>query len=132
MKYILVSIFTYCVIITKAQDADSMATDTTVYTVAEIMPEFPGGERELFKYLTDSLVYPTHHEQIHFKFFFEFIVEKDGAISNVSLVRPEDYSDSFTESTIRIIENMPLWQPGLFDMTPVRVRMTLPVTFKLD
>lgn len=108
------------------------ATPGDVFRVVEEMPEFPGGMGECLKFLGQNVKYPAEAQAkgIQGKVIVQFVVEKDGSISNPFVVRSIDpYLDG---EAIRVISIMPKWKPGMQKGQPVRVRYTVPVTFKLD
>lgn len=93
--------------------------------------EFPGGLQALGKWLSCNLTYPTKAQEnnIEGKILVQFIVEKDGSISNPVIARGVD--KDLDAEAIRIVSIMPKWKPGMNDGKPVRSKMTLPVAFKL-
>ena len=95
-------------------------------------PMFPGGEASLMKYLANRIVYPEYarYADIQGKVFIGFIVEKDGSISNVKMIRSPH--KLLSDEAIKVVENMPTWSVGMEHNVPVRVQYTLPVQFKLD
>ncbi len=105
--------------------------DTIPFEIVSNMPSFPGGETELFRYLSKNISYPeiSKIENSQGKVHLSFIVEKDGAISNVHVLLGVDkYID---KEAIRVIEHMPRWIPGEQMGEKVRVRFQLPLNFKL-
>ncbi len=103
-------------------------SEEDVVTFAEQMPEFNG---ELLEYLAKNIKYPTEAKEnkIEGKVLVEFIVEKDGSISNTKIVKKAGYG--FDEETLRVIKAMPNWKPGKQNGKPVRVSYTLPIRFSL-
>jgi protein TonB len=103
-------------------------SDDPILTFAEQMPEFNG---ELLEYLAKNIKYPTEAKEnkIEGKVLVEFIVEKDGSISNTKIVKKAGYG--FDEETLRVIKAMPNWKPGKQNGKPVRVSYTLPIRFSL-
>lgn len=98
---------------------------------AEIMPEFPGGEAALRRYLANTLQYPriAIENRIQGTVFVSFVVERDGSISEIRVLR--GIGGGCDEEAIRAIQNMPRWKPGRQGAHPVRVRYNLPVAFRL-
>jgi len=96
------------------------------------MPQFPGGEKARIKYLDENIVYPieARRKGIQGKVFVTFIVERDGSVSNVRLLR--GIGGGCNEEAIRVIENMPKWIPGIQKGKPVRVQFNIPIIFKLN
>ena len=106
--------------------------DDVTFTVVEKMPQYPGGDRELFKYLSQNIRYPVEAQKagIQGRVICQFIVEKDGAISNVRVVRSVD--PNLDAEAVRVINAMPNWQPGEQRGKKVSVEYTLPINFRLD
>jgi protein TonB len=103
-----------------------------IFKVVEKMPSYPGGEAEMFKYLQANLKYPPIAKEsgIQGKVYIRFLVEKDGSIARVEVLR--GVHPSCDEEAMRVVKNMPKWQPGEQRGKPVRVWYTLPVHFKLN
>jgi len=106
--------------------------DNVVFQVVETMPGFPGGDQALFKYLGESVKYPVIAQEngIQGRVICQFVVNKDGSIVDVEVVRPVD--PSLDKEAIRVIKSMPKWSPGKQRGKAVRVKYTLPVNFKLQ
>ncbi|ERJ98660.1 energy transducer TonB [Segatella salivae] len=103
-----------------------------VYDVVEVMPQFPGGQIAMMKYIMENIKYPKQimEEGIQGRVTVSFIVEKDGRVSNVRLLR--SVQPSLDKEAIRVVKSMPKWTPGKHNGKPVRVRFNLPVMFKLN
>lgn len=103
-----------------------------VYDVVEVMPQFPGGQIAMLKYIMENIKYPKQimEEGIQGRVTVSFIVEKDGRVSNVRLLR--SVQPSLDKEAIRVVKSMPKWTPGKQNGKPVRVRFNLPVMFKLN
>jgi protein TonB len=106
--------------------------DNVVFQVVETMPSFPGGDAALFKFLGDNVKYPVIAQEngIQGRVICQFVVNKDGSIVDVEVVRPVD--PSLDKEAIRVIKSMPKWSPGKQRGKSVRVKYTLPVNFKLQ
>ncbi len=102
------------------------------YDVVEVMPEYPGGSEALSKYLSESIKYPEEAEEkgIEGKVILTFIVEKDGSISEIEVVNP--VNPLLDNEAVRVIKAMQGWTPGKQNGKTVRVKYTIPVTFKLQ
>jgi protein TonB len=102
-----------------------------VYYVVEVMPEYPGGQDALFSYLSHNIKYPEEAERkgIEGKVTLTFIVEKDGSISEVEVVKP--VNPLLDNEAVRVIKSMKGWIPGKQNGKTVRVKYTIPVTFRL-
>lgn len=103
-----------------------------IYLVAETMPEFEGGEKAIIEYFKSHMKYPpiAREKKKSGTVFIQFIIEKDGSVSHTQVKRPID-SDLDAEA-LRVIRELPKWKPGMSKGKPVRVQMSLPVTFKLN
>ena len=96
------------------------------------MPEFPGGQSALMKYLSENIRYPVIAQEngIEGRVICSFVVERDGSITDVQVVRGVD--PSLDKEAVRVIQSMPKWKPGKQRGKPVRVRFTLPIVFRLQ
>lgn len=106
-------------------------TEKDVFKVVEQQPEFPGGWQELGKYLQKNLKYPKSckKEGIEGRVIVQFVVNKDGSISDASIVKSVD--PRLDAEALRIVNAMPNWTPGKQKGEQVRVRFTFPVNFRL-
>lgn len=106
--------------------------DTTVFTVVEKQPEFPGGFDALKEYMRQTVHYPSEAQKASIKgrVFVSFVVEPDGTITHVQLLKGLDYGCD--EEAIRVIKAMPRWTPGSQSGRPLRVKYNLPVLFGID
>ncbi len=103
-----------------------------VFMVVENMPEFPGGMGELMKFLSKNIKYPTIAQEngVQGRVIVQFVVNKDGSIVDPVVVRSVDpYLD---KEALRVVKAMPKWKPGMQRGKAVRVKYTVPVTFKLQ
>lgn len=103
-----------------------------IFTVVESMPSFPGGEAARIKYLAENIKYPqmARESGIQGRVFVTFVVEKDGSVTDVKVLR--GIGGGCDEEAIRVIENMPKWNPGKQRGKPVRVQFNMPILFKLN
>ena len=104
----------------------------SVYDVVEQMPSFPGGISGLRTYLNQNIRYPAEAQEtcVQGRVVVSFVVGKDGHISDVTVLRSVD--PSLDKEAIRVVRNMPRWTPGKQGGEPVRVRYTIPVSFRLN
>ena len=102
------------------------------YEVVEQMPTFKGGDAALMKYLSENIKYPEAAEKAgeQGRVVVNFIVEKDGAVSNVKVVR--SVTPTLDAEAVRVIKAMPKWVPGKQDGKLVRVKYNVPVSFRLQ
>jgi protein TonB len=107
-------------------------SEQTIFVIVEKMPEFPGGMQEAIKYISGNLRYPMIAQEngIQGRVSCSFVVNRDGSIVDVEIVRGVD--PSLDKEALRVIASMPKWSPGEQRGKPVRVRYTLPVTFRLQ
>lgn len=106
-------------------------TTEVIFKIVEEMPEFPGGEQALWKYMSQT-VYPDQArlDKLQGTVYVEFLIGKDGAISNVRIVRSSNHP-ILDESAKNQVANMPNWTPGKQNGKPVTVQYLIPVKFKL-
>jgi len=106
--------------------------DTVIFIVVETMPEFPGGDSALNRFLSDSLRYPQSlaKGKIQRKVYVSFVIEKDGSITDIRILR--GIGGGCDEEAVRLIKSMPNWIPGKQRGIPVRVQYDLPVIFRLE
>ncbi|MDR0430274.1 MAG: M56 family metallopeptidase [Tannerellaceae bacterium] len=111
---------------------DNSDPKNPVYRIVDIMPQFPGGEGELLKFIASNTKYPMDAQQkgIQGRVIAGFIVEADGTISNCDIFR--GISESLDKEAIRVISIMPKWTPGKKDGKNVRVHFVVPITFHLS
>lgn len=116
---------------TKEAPADSTAKEE-VFMVAEQMPEFPGGMKELLKFLQDNLKYPENamKNNVQGRVIVQFVVEKDGTLTEFKVARSVD--PDLDAEALRVLQTMPKWKPGMQRGKIVRVKFTVPVSFKLQ
>ncbi len=116
----------------KAQTHKDTTTDDKVYEVCEQMPIFEGGDAALLKYLTDSVKYPELAKKhgVQGRVVIGFIVEKDGSLTNVKVLRAVDRA--LDAEALRVVKGMPKWIPGRQNEQRVRVKYNVPVSFRLE
>ena len=103
-----------------------------IFQVVEEQPMFPGGMQELMKYLQTNIRYPKEAQErgLQGRVLVQFVVNKDGSICDEHVVKSVD--PQLDAEAFRAIRSMPNWIPGKQRGEPVRVRFTLPVTFRLQ
>ncbi|CAN5471552.1 hypothetical protein BH09BAC6_BH09BAC6_33400 [soil metagenome] len=116
------------------ENADSAANSLlsqTPFTSVEQEPEFPGGSQSFSRYLSAILRYPASAAKAHIqgKVFIEMVIERDGSITNLKVVR--SVSPDLDAEAVRVISQSPRWKPGIQNGHPVRVRYTIPINFSL-
>jgi len=103
--------------------------DSMKVYVIQVPPKFPG---DLKKYYADNIKYPdsARKNNIQGTVYLTFIIEKDGSITHISILRSPN--TMLSNEAIRVISTMPKWSPGMQDGKPVKVQFNLPVHFKLQ
>ena len=115
-----------------AQPEPPKEEETKVFDVVEQMPSFPGGTAALMQYLSSNIKYPVVAEEngVQGRVVCTFVVEKDGSITDVRVVKSVD--PSLDKEAMRVVKSMPKWIPGKQNGSAVRVKYTVPVTFRLQ
>ncbi len=120
-------------------NAEAQVTDESVpqskkmvYKSVEQMPRFPGGEAGLMRYLQSNINYPANaaKNNIGGRVILQFVVEKDGHIGEVKVVRSID--PEIDAEAVRVVKSLPDFIPGRQDGEPVAVWYTIPVSFKVQ
>ena len=116
----------------KTEAPEKTNNDKVVFQVVEQMPQFPGGDNGLFKYLAESIRYPVDAQEsgIQGRVICQFIIDENGQVNDVKVVRSVDAS--LDAEAIRVIKAMPKWTPGQQRGKSVSVQYTLPINFRLD
>ncbi|MBR6715088.1 MAG: energy transducer TonB [Prevotella sp.] len=103
-----------------------------VFDVVEQMPSFPGGNEALMKFLSENVKYPVVAQEngVQGRVVVSFVVERDGSITDVKVVRSVD--PSLDKEATRVVKSMPNWIPGKQNGAAVRVKYNVPVSFRLQ
>jgi TonB family protein len=106
--------------------------DKQVFFVVEKMPEFPGGEEALRKYIATNIKYPktAQENDVSGKVYVTFVVSEDGSVANAKIARGVD--PSLDREALRVVNSLPRWQPGTQRGIPVNVQYTVPINFALQ
>lgn len=109
----------------------SAIDDGRVFDVVEQMPSFPGGPSAMMQFLSSSVRYPVEAQEIAVqgRVVVTFVVDTDGSITDARVVR--SVAPELDREAIRVVKSMPKWNPGKHAGKVVRVKYTVPVTFKL-
>lgn len=140
-KIIMMSLLTMCLATANAQNvtvqncgdgSQPTVEKGNVYTTVEKMPEFPGGVTALMDYINNNLRYPSDAEEAEMqgRVIVEYVVNKDGSISDAKVTKR--VFPSLDEEALRVVKRMPRWRPGEQKGEKVRVKFTLPISFKLQ
>ncbi len=113
-----------------AQDNDVNSTFKT--NAVEVLPQYPGGENAMYKYISENVNYPklAVEEAIQGTVYVGFIIEKDGSISNIETLR--GVTGLLDDEAKRVIEEMPNWTPAKLKGEAVRVQYAIPIKFSLS
>ena len=116
----------------KLPDPEPEEVDDEVHILVERMPEFPGGMSALMTYFVTNVKYPAICAEmgIEGRVYVTFVVEKDGHVSAVRVLRSPD--NNLSNEAVRVVSGMPCWSPGKQNGKPVRVAFTVPVNFRLQ
>ena len=114
------------------QQEEEEAEESEVFFIVEDMPEFPGGELALRKFIANAIKYPVIAQEngIQGKVYVNFVVDKDGSVSNARIARGVDAS--LDKEALRVVNTLPKWKPGMQRGKPVRVSYTVPISFVLQ
>lgn len=114
------------------QKAEPEPEPEKVFDMVESMPSYPGGQAELMAFLQKNTVYPAMAQEnnIQGRVSVQFVVERDGSVTDVHVIRPVD--PSLDKEAVRVVKSMPRWVPGKQNGKAVRVKYTVPVMFKLQ
>ena len=98
----------------------------------QTLPQFPGGDEAFMKYIEEILVYPekAKEDSITGKVLVGFVVEADGSITNVKVIRSAN--KILDEEAVRVVKSMPKWIPGMQFDKPVRTLMKMPINFQME
>lgn len=115
-----------------AQPEPPKEEEQKVFDVVEQMPSFPGGPNALFEYLSKNIKYPAIAEEngVQGRVIVTFVVERDGSITDVKVAKSVD--PALDKEAQRVVRGMPHWIPGKQNGSAVRVKYTVPVTFRLQ
>ena len=105
--------------------------ENTVFFIVEEMPEFPGGEEGLLKFVTENTKYPevAKEKKIQGKVYVQFVINRDGNVEDVKLAKGVD--PLLDEAAMNIVKSMPQWKPGKQRGQYVKVSFTIPINFQL-
>ena len=114
--------------------SDELADDNPdkIHQVVEVQPEFPGGMKEMMKYIQSNLKYPEAAKAAgaEGKAFVQFVVKADGSISDVQVMRSTG-NESLDAEALRVVKAMPKWRPAMNKGKAVNVKFVLPIVYKL-
>ena len=113
-------------------DTEAATLQDSIYRVTEVMPEYPGGPNEMMKYLQENIKYPqsAKDNKIEGRVYVTFVVEKDGSITNATVLRGID--KECDAEALRVVSSMPKWTPGQHKGEVVRTQFTIPIYYKFN
>lgn len=108
-----------------------VCVDVYEYDCVDIQPQFPGGDGAMMRFINNERRYPSraYHEGIEGRVLCGFVVNEDGSLSHISVIRSVE--KSLDREAVRIISNMPKWDAGVLSDTFVPVYYILPIPFRL-
>ena len=114
------------------QSSESPVADNKVYKTVDQLPQYPGGEVAMMNFLAQNIQYPANaaKNDIEGRVVLQFVVEKDGQIGEVKVVRSVD--PEIDAEAVRVVKSMPNFIPGRQEGKPVAVWYTIPISFKLQ
>jgi len=137
MKTILIISFLFLQLLVKAQTesiVDSVAAPKQEnYTFVEQMPEFPGGQEAMLRFISKNVKYPEDAmvNNVEGKVLLKFVVNTDGYIQDIEVVSKIRYGYGLEDEAIRVLKKMPQWTTGKQNGKPVNVYYILPISFRL-
>lgn len=111
--------------------AQTKEQEDEIFVAVEQQAEFPGGINALMEWLANNICYPesAHANAVQGRVIVKFVIEKDGSVSNVKIAKGVD--KDLDREAVRVVSEMPHWQPGKNDGLPVRSFFSLPISFRL-
>ena len=120
-------------IVQNIEVVEEAAEDDAPFIIAEEMPKFQGGDLMKFRsWVQGKLKYPVIAQEngISGKVTLTFVIERDGSLTNIQVMQSPDRS--LADEAVRVLQSSPKWTPGKQRNSPVRVRYTLPVEFRIQ
>ena len=121
------------IIATEDIKTDVQQSKDSIYEAGdvEVMPQFPGGDEAMMKFIQENTVYPENAKKngIGGKTFVSFTIEKDGSITGIKITK--SLSPECDREALRVLRLMPNWQPGIYHDEPCRTKVQIPIVFKL-
>jgi protein TonB len=104
-----------------------------IFTIVQEMPQFPDGTKNMYQFIAQNITYPQKEKEarIQGKVYLKFIIEPDGSIGTIAVMKGIPDGKALEEEAIRVVKIMPKWVPGKQNGKPVRVYYNLPISFIL-
>jgi len=112
-----------------SSDSVSIVESEKIFTIVEVMPEFPGGNDSMLQFISDNLKFQLE-PQVRTRVYVSFIVQADGSLKDAKVLRGID--SRCDEEALRVVRTMPNWKPGMQNGKAVQVIFNLPVEFSKD
>lgn len=130
MKNIIIALL-ICLVTLSCSSTKLIFIDGKAYTFVEKMPEYPGGEKAMYEFISKNIRYPAKavDANISGKVYVNFVIDKKGNVTNVNVIRGIGYGCD--EEVIRVISLMPVWTPGKQKGRKVKVSFNIPINFNL-
>lgn len=131
MKKLILLLITVIPLIGFSQtDSTKLETDS-LKNLKEVLPKYPGGEAEMYKFISKNLKYPKSamEEAIEGTVLVRFFIDKEGNVINPKVIKDIGYGCG--EEALRVVKKMPKWTPGTLGDKPIKVSMMLPFQFKI-
>jgi len=119
--------FTFVSLANENEVIEQSQDDDVIFMVVEKMPEFPGGQQAIMKFLVENIRIPVEYNEVNWRgrVILQFVVNTDGSITDIQVIR--GVSPLWDKEAIRVIELMPNWIPGEHNGKKVRVKQILPI-----
>lgn len=126
MRQLPTIILTLLTLTSFGQEKDSVDSTNYIF-VEEPIPSYPGGHAEMIKFIKKNLKYPKDSGMVRGKVYVEFVINDTGSLSDIRVVK--GLTDSFDNSALETVKNMPKWIPAKRDDKPIKTKMILAITF---
>lgn len=102
------------------------------YVMVEEMPEYPGGDQAMYKFIAENIVYPFEAKEnnIQGKVFISFVIDTVGKVTEVKIIRGVD--PLLDAEAVRVVSLLPYWKPGKHEGKYVRVQLIIPINYQLS
>ncbi len=116
------------------EGGEEKVKEEKVFQIVEDQPQFPGGDQKMMEYIQNNIKYPSKAREMGTTgtVYVEFVVNKDGSITNVQIKEGTGIGDGCDKEAKRVVRNMPKWDPGKQRGRSVRVKVRIPIRFRLS
>lgn len=117
---------------TISKSSNNKVNEPPVFLVVEDMPEYPGGNEAMFKFLAENIKYPllARESAVQGTVYISFVITEKGEVTDIKVIR--GVGTGLDEEAVRVVKMMPRWKPGKQSGKEVRVQYTLPIRFSLS